>query len=103
MEKLTGTQRKYLRGLAHKLKPVVIIGYEGLSSSVIRTIQKAFDDHELIKIKFNKFKEEKKEYCSNIETQTNGEMVGLIGNVAVFYKQHPDPKKRKIDLTQGCN
>jgi RNA-binding protein len=100
MEKLTGTQRKYLRGIAHSLKPVVLIGYEGLSSSVIKTIQKAFDDHELIKIKFNKFKEVKKEYCSNIETETNSEMVGLIGNVAIFYRQNKDPRKRKIDLSQ---
>jgi RNA-binding protein len=103
MEKLTGTQRKYLRGVAHSLKPVVLIGLEGLSASVIKTIKKAFDDHELIKIKFNKFKEEKKAYCSNIESETNSEMIGLIGNVGIFYKQHPDPRKRKIDLTQNCS
>jgi len=96
MEKLTGTQRKYLRGIAHSLKPVVLIGYEGISGVVIKTIEKALDDHELIKIKFNKFKEEKEEFCSNIEETTKSEMVGLIGNVAIFYRENPDPKKRGI-------
>jgi len=98
MDKLTGTARKHLRGLAHRLSPVVIIGYEGVSDSVIKTIAKALDDHELIKVKFNKFKEEKKPLSLDIETKTKSHMVGLIGNVAIFYKQNPDEKKRKITL-----
>jgi len=99
MKKLTGTQRKYLRGIAHRLRPNILIGYEGLSAAVIKTIEKALDDHELIKIKFNKFKEEKESYCVNIESSTKSEMVGLIGNVAIFYRQQADPEKRKIKLT----
>lgn len=99
MKKLTGTQRKYLRGIAHSLRPSVLIGYEGLSTSVIKTVDKALNDHELIKIKFNKFKEEKDTYCVNIESATNSEMVGLIGNVAIFYRQQADPEKRKIKLS----
>ena len=98
MEKLRGTIRKYLRGLAHSLQPVVMIGYEGLSESVINTTEKALDDHELIKIKFNKFKEEKTELCLEIETKTKSQMVGLIGNVAIFYRESSDEKKRKIKL-----
>jgi RNA-binding protein len=96
MEKLTGTQRKYLRGIAHALRPSILIGYEGLSTAVIKTIEKALDDHELIKVKFNKFKEEKEIYCENIESATKSEMVGLIGNVAIFYREQADPEKRRI-------
>jgi RNA-binding protein len=99
MKKLTGTQRKYLRGLAHKLRPSILIGYEGLSDSVMKTLDKALDDKELIKVKFNKFKEEKETFCMNIESSTKGELVGLIGNVAIFYRQQSDPEKRKIKFS----
>lgn len=96
MEKLTGTQRKYLRGIAHSLKPSVLIGYEGLSAAVMKALEKALDDRELIKVKFNKFKEEKDAYCADIAKTTKSELVGLIGNVAIFYREHSDPEKRKI-------
>jgi len=99
MEKLTGTQRKYLRGIAHSLRPSILVGYEGLSAAVMKTIDKALDDRELIKVKFNKFKEEKEAYCLNIESATKSEMVGLIGNVAIFYREQSDPEKRKIKLS----
>ena len=96
MEKLNSTQRKFLRGKAHALKPIVIIGYQGLSETVIQTIQDVLEEHELIKVKFNKFKEEKKELSAKIEEGTNSHLVGLIGNVAIFYKQNPDKDKRKV-------
>jgi RNA-binding protein len=98
MEKLKGKDRKYLRGLAHSLDPVVMIGHEGLTDAVIRSINKALDDHELIKIKFGKFKEEKEELSAQIEQATSSEMVGMIGHVAIFYRMNPDAEKRKIRL-----
>lgn len=52
MKELTSTQAKYLRGIAHGLKPVVFIGQKGLTDALIRSTEEAFDSHELIKIKF---------------------------------------------------
>ncbi len=49
---LKGSDRKYLRGLAHNLKPVVHIGKAGLAPSVLTAIDEALDHHELIKIRF---------------------------------------------------
>ena len=57
MQELKGSQKKYLRGLAHSLNPVVTIGRGGLSRQVIRSIDEALETHELIKIKFQEFKE----------------------------------------------
>ena len=96
--KLRGKDRKYLRGLAHSLTPVVIIGHEGLTDAIIKTTDKALDDHELIKVRFNKFKEEKKDFSSKIEEATSSEMVGMIGNVAIFYRMNKDEKKRRIHI-----
>ncbi|PIE31693.1 ribosome assembly RNA-binding protein YhbY [candidate division KSB3 bacterium] len=98
MEKRKGSVRKYLRGLAHHLKPVVYVGQKGLTENFFGAANQALDEHELIKIKFTRFKHEKKELAKEIEQQTRSEMVGLIGNIAIFYRQHHDEEKRSIQL-----
>ena len=99
-EKLTSAQKKYLRGAAHGIKPVVFIGAKGVAGSVIKALDEAFITHELIKVKFNEFKEkdDKKAIIDIIEEQTRGQLCGLIGHVAIFFRQHKDPDKRKISL-----
>lgn len=98
MAKLSGSQRKYLRSQAHHLKPLVIIGRNGITEQVISAIDLVLKDHELIKIKFGDFKEDKKEISEEIAQTTKSETVGIIGNIAIFYRQQPDPEKRKIIL-----
>jgi len=100
MKKLTGLQAKYLRGLAHGLKPVVFVGQKGVTDALIASTEQAFDRHELIKIKFIDFKEkkQKKEIAEAIEVKTGCLMAGMIGHVAIFYRQHDDPEKRRIGL-----
>ena len=98
MKRLKGSQRTYLRGLANSLKPVVQIGKNGLTPEIISTVREALDAHELIKIKFLEFKEERKTLSKSIEEQTESELVGIIGHVAIYYKQNPDAGKRKIPI-----
>ncbi len=100
MKKLTSIQAKFLRGLAHALKPVVFVGQKGVTNALITSTDEAFQRHELIKVKFIDFKEkeQKKEIAAAIENKTNSQMAGMIGHVAIFYKQHRDPDKRKITL-----
>ena len=103
MEMVNSFQAKYLRGLAHKLKPVVFIGQKGLTPTVIQSAAEAIKRHELIKIKFLEYKEkqQKREITAAIEAQVDCQMVGLIGHIATFYRQHSDPEKRKIKLPEG--
>ena len=100
MGALKGFQKKFLKGLAHQLKPVVFIGQKGLSNSLIGSIHDALDTHELIKLKFIEFKEkpQKAAMAEVIETKTGCRLVGIIGHTAIFYRQHTDPDKRKIQL-----
>jgi RNA-binding protein len=95
---LAGSKRKYLRGLAHGLKPLVQVGKGGVTPALLAAVNGALDEHELIKVKFVDFKEEKKELSAEIGRKTKSERVGMIGNVAVFYRQHADPEKRKIRI-----
>jgi len=102
MEKLEGFQRKYLRGLAQGLKPVVFVGQKGLTPEVVSSAQNALESHELIKVKFNGFKEkdQKTEISVRIEKETGAENVGMLGHTVVFYRRQEDPEKRKISLPQ---
>jgi len=98
MKELTSTQAKYLRGIAHGLKPVVFIGQKGLTDALIRSTEEAFDRHELIKIKFIDYKEknQKNEIASALESRTGSHLAGMIGHIAILYRQQRDPDKRKI-------
>ena len=100
LSELKGFQKKYLRGQAHKLQPVVYIGQKGVTRAVCNTLEEALDTHELVKVKFveNKEKETKQSFCAELEKRTGAGLAGLIGHVAIFFRPHPDPDKRKITL-----
>lgn len=100
MKKITSTQAKYLRGIAHGLKPVVYVGQKGVTDALISSTEEAFDRHELIKIKFIDFKEKKQktDIARALESRTGSHLAGMIGHIAILYRQHPDQEKRKIVL-----
>lgn len=98
MPKLTSAQRKWLRGEAHSLRPVVQIGKQGLSEAVLAQIDAALDDHELIKVQAPAPKAEKQEAAQRIEEELDAERVGLIGHVIILFRENPDPEKRKFEL-----
>ena len=95
---LKGSERRHLRGLAHHLKPVVQVGKHGLIDNLITTVSQALDAHELIKVKFVDSKQRREELSREIATRTQSELAGLVGNIAILYRQHADAEKRKILL-----
>ena len=105
MKKLKGYQKKYLRGLAHGLKPYVFIGQKGMTESLLKSVEDALEKHELIKVKFLDFKEKdmKKEITAEIEKIAECELVGIIGHMAMFYRQQKDPKKRAVVVPEKKN
>jgi len=98
MGELKGSQRKYLRGVAHSYKPMVQIGKEGLSESVIRAIDSALEAHELIKVKIAAERDEREQFVPLIEARVSCECVGTVGRIAILYRESPDPEKRKISV-----
>ncbi|HYC01303.1 MAG TPA: ribosome assembly RNA-binding protein YhbY [Candidatus Limnocylindrales bacterium] len=93
---LTSTQRKTLRGMAHELEPVVHVGRAGLTERVLDAVRSALEDHELIKIKLAAEREERQEMARQIQSACDAELVGLIGTIAILYRQHQEPEKRTI-------
>ena len=98
MKKLTGKDKKYLRGLAHALNPVVLIGRNGCTDQVISQIDEALTAHELIKIKFIDYIDEKKEIAAGIVEKLQCECCGSIGHTFIFFRQNEDPAKIKIEF-----
>ena len=100
MDLLKGFQKRYLRGLAHALKPVVFVGQRGFTQSLVDAMDDALDHHELVKVKFLEFKEKEKKLAlvGQIEKTLPCEMVSLVGHMATFFRRQSDPEKRKITL-----
>ena len=98
MSQLTGAQRKFLRGMANRLEALIIVGKQGASDSLIRATAGELEAHELIKVRFNEFKDEKDTLSEKIAEVTGAEIVGRIGHVVLLYREHPDPEKRSIKL-----
>ena len=100
MQPLTSSQAKSLRGLAHSLKPVVLVGQKGLSDALLASVAEALGVHELIKVKFTDVKERSTRslLAAEIGVKTDSALAGLIGNVAILYRPNPIPEKRKVQL-----
>lgn len=98
MSQLTGAQRKFLRGMENRLEALIIVGKQGASDSLMRATGAELEAHELIKVRFNGFKDEKGALSEKIAEATGAEIVGRVGHVVMLYLEHPDPEKRSIKL-----
>lgn len=98
MMELTSKQRKILEKAAHDLQPVVIVGGAGVTEGVISMVANSLKAHELLKIKFNEYKDEKVELTQDICSQCNATLVRIIGYVAILYKEAEKKEDRKYSL-----
>lgn len=86
---LTKDQSKRLRAAAHQLKPVVMIGQNGLTEAVQKEVEIAIEHHELIKIRIPASdKITKKKMIDSICVRHSAESIQAIGNVAVIYRRN---------------
>ncbi len=98
MDQLTRSERAYLRGLAHHLRPAVQIGKEGLTDAALAGIDEALTARELIKVRFVASREAKREIAADIDGRLGSRCVAMIGHVAIIYREHADPARRTIRL-----
>ena len=95
MIELTSKQRKTLEKFAHDLQPVVIVGGAGVTEGVMTKIDQSLACHELLKVKFNEYKDEKFDLANEIANTCNATLVRVIGNVAIFYREAEKEEDRK--------
>ena len=83
---LTSADRRRLRGKGQLLEPVLKVGRNGIGGAFMASVDTELSLHELIKIKFVDFKEEKHALAEQIATATGSALVQVVGHVAVFYR-----------------
>ena len=102
MNELNSNQRKILSQAAQTLKPVIQIGQNGLTDAVLEKIDQTIAVHELIKVKFLEFKEEKHDLSREISESCQAALVRIIGNIAIFYRPAEKQEKRKFNIILYC-
>lgn len=95
---INSKQRSKLRSLAHHLKPNIIVGKSGVTKGVVLSISESLDAHELIKVKFNSSKQDKRDFISSAEDVLSAYIVGAIGHTIIIYKPKEDREKRKYHI-----
>lgn len=88
--KLTPSQRRYLRGLAHDLKPVILVGAKGVTESLVQECQIALDHHELVKVKVAGDRDAFAAAAAALARAAHAETVQTIGRIAVLYRRNAD-------------
>ncbi len=85
-------QKRYLRGLAHPLKPVVMIGNAGLTDNIIAEINGALEHHELIKVRISgQEKADRQAMLADIAHRTSANLIHTIGHIGAFYRPAQEP------------
>jgi RNA-binding protein len=85
---LTEKQRRHLKGLAHPLKPVILIGNAGVTDAVVAETSRALADHELIKVRLpGQDRAERDTALNSLAERTGSAFVTRIGHVAVLFRQ----------------
>lgn len=96
---LSSEQRRQYRSIAHNLKPLVTVSEEGPTEGMVAELERALNDHELIKIKLaSTDKEARQAAIADLCQRTGAELVQSIGRVAVLLRRAKEPNPKLSNL-----
>jgi len=82
--------KRHLRGLAHHLRPVALVGQAGLTGAVLAEVGLALDSHELVKVKVSASdRDVRAELIERMGRETGAELIQRIGQMAVLFRRNP--------------
>ncbi len=88
---LSESQKKFLRGLGHQLKPVIVIGDSGLSESLLKEFESTIDHHELIKVRIRAGdRKSRDDTIRSLCEQSESSLITRTGNVVLVYRRNED-------------
>jgi RNA-binding protein len=87
MQPLPSSEIRKLKAAAQRLKPILKLGKTGVTPDFLNSVQAALNSHELIKIKLEYFKDERKTLAPELAEKTDSHLVTLLGNVVVLYRK----------------
>lgn len=100
MQELTNAEIRKFKARGQLLEPMFKVGKAGLSEGFLKSVDEALSHHELIKIKFTEFKEQKKTLAPLLAEKTASQMIMRVGNVVVIYRKKPP--QATSGMTQAC-
>ncbi len=89
LEPLTNAQIRKFKATAQRMEPMLKVGKAGLSDGFIATVAHELARHELLKIKFAEFKEDKKTLAPLLAEKTGSQLIMRVGNVMVLHRPRP--------------
>jgi len=99
---LSPEQRREYRAIAHNLKPVIIVGDKGLSEGLQEELERALNDHELIKIKVaSPDRDVRREAVDALCESSGAELVQTIGKIAVILRRAKQPNPKLSNLLRN--
>jgi RNA-binding protein len=85
---LTNSQKRYLKGLAHDLRPVILVGAKGVSPALLAELDTALEQHELLKVKIAaEDRETRDSWINEMVSASQSGFVARIGNIAVLFRR----------------
>lgn len=95
----SSARKKQFRTIGHKLNPIVTVSDNGLTAGVLSELNRALDDHELIKIKLALTeREDRKTMGEKIGKLPNTEVIHSIGKTLLLYRAAKKPNPRLSNL-----
>lgn len=96
---LTQEQKKQFKSIGHHLKPVVTIADNGLTEGVLAELDRALNDHELIKIQLRVVeRDDRKAIVEELCQKSSSILVQSIGKVALVYRKNAQPNKNLSNI-----
>jgi RNA-binding protein len=87
VEELTNREVRELKARAQLLKPMLKVGKDGLSPAFLKAVDEALAHHELVKVKFDEFKEQKKELGPQMAEKVSARVIMAVGHVVVLFRR----------------
>lgn len=75
-----------LKARAQKLKPIIHLGHDGVTPALLAALEKALEDHGLVKVRFTDHKSERKKLAAELSAQTGSRQILLVGHTVTLFR-----------------
>ena len=91
---LTNRELSALKSRAQLLKPMLKVGKEGLSPAFLKAVDETLAHHDLVKVKFDEFKDKRKELGPQLAAGVSARIIMAVGHVVVLFRRKPEPASK---------
>jgi RNA-binding protein len=96
---LSPDRKKQYRSLGHNLSPVVTVAGNGLSDAVLEELNRALNDHELIKVKLVVADRDlRQQLIAEMAKKLKAEIVQEIGKIALIFRESKKPNLKLSNI-----